>query len=562
MFDTVLWASDGRTDEPQVVRCVAELCERYRSQLWIVHVAQTGLPVSPPLLEAHGGEERTIAWLKSRTRALRVQGVDASLQVIRGVVGSPAPAIGQIAQTIDADLIVLHPHERRPVGSSGTAARLLEIAPCSLLLLGEQVNFVPRSASPKRPMVRRASPHRTHTERIEEQMPDRDADETVAERSERFEVVIAGGGVAGLEAAFALQDLAGERVRVRVVSVGTDFVYRPLAIGEPFNISHAAHTPLRQIVEQAGAELISDALVHVDVAARRAQLASGAELGYDALLVATGAVIDPVFEHATGFDDARSDQLLHGLVQDIEGGYTHRLAVLVPSPPPWPLPAYELALMASERAWDTQVDLEVTLVTPERAPLDVFGDRASRAVATLLRERRIEVISSAWCEVPDSRSVLIHPGGQRLAFDRIVALPALRGPDLGGLPHDADGFLPVDACGHVRGADRVWAAGDCTDLPIKQGGVSADFADIAAESIAATAGAHLRARTFVATVEGVLMTGGTARYMRARPAWPGDTGESVFEIVPRGAEPPKIRATYLGSHVLQGRDPALAPASV
>jgi hypothetical protein len=58
------------------------------------------------------------------------------------------------------------------------------------------------------------------------------------------------------------------------------------------------------------------------------------------------------------------------------------------------------------------------------------------------------------------------------------------------------------------------------------------------------------------------MTGGTARYMRARPAWPGDTGESVFEMVPRGAEPPKIRATYLGSRVLQGRDRALSPASV
>ena len=33
---------------------------------------------------------------------------------------------------------------------------------------------------------------------------------------------------------------------------------------------------------------------------------------------------------------------------------------------------------------------------------------------------------------------------------------------------------------------------------------------------------------FVPTVEGVLMTGSTARYLRARPAWPGDAGESVF----------------------------------
>jgi sulfide:quinone oxidoreductase len=274
--------------------------------------------------------------------------------------------------------------------------------------------------------------------------------------------------------------------------------------------------------------------------------------------VATGAIIDPVHEHATGLDDARIDELLHGLVQDIEQGYLHRLAVIIPSPPPWPLPAYELALMASQRAWDMQVDLEVTLVTPEPAPLDVFGPVASCALATLLGERQIKVITSAWSEVPGGRSVLIHPGRRELEFDRIVALPALRGPDLEGLPRDGDGFLPVDEYGQVRGVDRVWAAGDCTDVPIKQGGVSADLADVAAESIAATAGAHLRTRSFVPTIEGVLMTGGTARYLRARPAWPGDSGESMFEPVPRGAEPPKIQATYLGSHVLQGRDPALA----
>jgi sulfide:quinone oxidoreductase len=385
-----------------------------------------------------------------------------------------------------------------------------------------------------------------------------DAPDTAAERSGRFEVLIAGGGVAGMEAAFALQYLASDRVRVRVVSAGTDFVYRPLAIGEPFNRSHAAHIPVAELVAEAGAELISDALVGVDVTARRAQLASGAEIEYDALLVATGATIDPIRQHVTGIDDACIDQLLHGLVQDIEEGYLHRLAVIIPVPPPWPLPAYELALMASERAWEMQVELEVTLVTPERVPLELFGPAASRGLATLLGERRIELITSAWCEVPASQSVVIHPGGGELQFDRIVALPTLHGPELGGLPRDGAGFLPVDEYGHVRGADRVWAAGDCTDVPIKQGGVSAELADVAAESIAAIAGAHLHGRRFVPTVEGVLMTGGTARYLRARPAWPGDTGESVFEPVSRGSEPPKIRAHYLGSHVLQGHDRALA----
>src|SRR3984885_2130863 len=154
-----------------------------------------------------------------------------------------------------------------------------------------------------------------------------DAHDRAAERSGRFEVLIAGGGVAGLEAAFALQHLASDRVRVRVVSAGTDFVYRPLPTGEPFNRSHVAHIPLGELVAEAGAELISDALVGVDAMARRARLASGAEIDYDALLVATAATSDPVHEYVTGIDDACIDQLLHGLVQDIEEGYLHRLAV-------------------------------------------------------------------------------------------------------------------------------------------------------------------------------------------------------------------------------------------
>jgi sulfide:quinone oxidoreductase len=397
------------------------------------------------------------------------------------------------------------------------------------------------------------------TERIEEPMVDRDAYDAAAERSGRFEVLIAGGGVAGLEAAFALQHLAGDRVQVCVVSDGAEFVYRPLAIGEPFNRSHAAHMPLRELVAEAGAEMVTDTVVHVDANARRVQLASGAELDYDALLVATGTTIEPFDDYVTGIDDAQIDDLLHGLVQDIEEGYLQRLAVVIPSRPTWPLPAYELALMASERAWEAQVGLEVTVVTPESAPLELFGPVASRALTTLLAERRIEMVTSAQWEVPRSRTLLIQPSGWELSFDRIVALPALRGPDLGGLPHDDGGFLPVDEYGHVRGVDRVWAAGDCTDIPIKQGGVSAQLADVAAESIAAMAGAQLWRRMFVPAVEGVLMTGGTARYLRARPAWPGDLGESVFESVARGSEPPKIRARYLGSHVLQRRD--LAPAS-
>lgn len=136
LFNTVLWASDGRADDHPILDYVGELCEGYGCELRIVHVVPTMLPDPMPQFDGHGGEERAIAWLKARTRRLRLDGVDASLHVIRGVCGSPAPAIVEFAEAVDADLMVLHPHGRRPVDSLGTAARLLASSPCPLLLLG------------------------------------------------------------------------------------------------------------------------------------------------------------------------------------------------------------------------------------------------------------------------------------------------------------------------------------------------------------------------------------------------------------------------------------------
>ncbi len=52
-------------------------------------------------------------------------------------------------------------------------------------------------------------------------------------------VLIAGGGVAALEAAVALRELAGDRAEVAMYSPREDFVYRPFAVAEPYGASRA-----------------------------------------------------------------------------------------------------------------------------------------------------------------------------------------------------------------------------------------------------------------------------------------------------------------------------------
>jgi sulfide:quinone oxidoreductase len=367
--------------------------------------------------------------------------------------------------------------------------------------------------------------------------------------SGRLNVVIAGAGVAGLEAAVALRELAGDRVDIRLLAPTDEFVYRPMAVGEPFNLGSPERYPLSELAEHAGAELVQASVSEVDADRHLVLTSSGTELSYDVLLIALGTSMHRRYEHATSVDDTRMDELLHGLVQDVEEGYVHRLAFIVPVPIPWPLPIYELALMTAERAWDMQADMKVTIITPEATPLAVFGTNASRQVAQLLAKRGIEVITSAHCDIPKAKTVRVHPGDRTLDVDRVVALPELRGPAIPGLPHDSTGFLPVDGHGRVTGVQAVWAAGDCTDYPVKQGGIAAQQADAAAQSIAAWAGAEVAPKQFEPVVTGILLTGDEPMRLGA------DTCESSAPSALAGvighSQTPKIVARYLAPHLAE-----------
>ena len=102
-------------------------------------------------------------------------------------------------------------------------------------------------------------------------------------------VVIAGGGVAGVEALLALSALAEGLVDVELVSPTDEFVYRPLLVAEPFGAAEVLRIELERVAGDTGARHTKDALVSVDAGARTITTASGSTLGYDALLIAIGA---------------------------------------------------------------------------------------------------------------------------------------------------------------------------------------------------------------------------------------------------------------------------------
>jgi sulfide:quinone oxidoreductase len=363
-----------------------------------------------------------------------------------------------------------------------------------------------------------------------------------------MEILIAGGGVAGLEAALALHALAGERVRLTLVAPDADFTYRPLAVAEPFGLGHAHRVPLSQVAEEIGAELVIDAVVGVDDPGRQVRLRDGGTRAFEALLVAPGGRAVAGVEGATTWWPGGDPNVYGGLLRDIDEGYTKRLAIVVPPGAVWPLPVYELALMtAGEARAMGQDDLQVTVVTPESAPLSLFGDEASAAVADELRQAGIRLRTSVVARRKHGEFVL-EPTEERLDAQRVYAVPRILGPGIEGLPASEEGFIYATDDAAVEGCERTWAAGDAVVSPVKFGGLATHQARRAAAAIARLAGVADVPDPGEAVLHGRLLVGHRTRRLRGRgdaegaPLW-WPQGKVAGEYLPRwladhGVAPP------------------------
>ena len=229
---------------------------------------------------------------------------------------------------------------------------------------------------------------------------------------DRFRVVICGGGIAAVEGLLRLRTLAGDALDITLLAPNDELRYRPLAVDEPFAKRGVRRYPLRTIARRTGAEWLQDAAEWVDPQAQMVHTDDGEELPYDALLIAVGGRLVMPFDHVTVFDDAHADEGYHGLIQDVEGGYTRSVALIVPEGHAWLLPAYELALMTAERAASMgEEGLGISIVTPEPAPLAALGEAASSAVGELLERARVRVYPNARPTVPAAQHVLVGPDG-------------------------------------------------------------------------------------------------------------------------------------------------------
>jgi len=366
------------------------------------------------------------------------------------------------------------------------------------------------------------------------------------EKSDAFEVVIAGGGIAALEAMLALRALAGDRVGITLVAPNAEFHYRPLVVREPFTSAPTSGYKLSDIADRAGAHLVADRFKWLDPGARNLHTDHGLTLHYDAALLALGARAHPRFRDALTLDESRLGEQLAEFVDALDRGLVNSVALVVPSLPIWSLPAYELALMTANRAAAQGREVAVLLITPEDAPLAALGVNASAEVGRLLSEAGVTTITSANSQIREPGKIDLYPLRRSFSVDRIIALPELYAPAVPGVPTSAErGFVTVDQYGAVHGLKRVYAAGDLIDSPVKHAGLSADQADVVAGAIAALAGAPLQPRPLRPALHVLLLGAAEPLFIRSQTVGEHDTDVEIGKD-PLWDPAHRLHTDYLG----------------
>ncbi len=312
-------------------------------------------------------------------------------------------------------------------------------------------------------------------------------------------IVILGGGTGGTLVANRLRRMFSPMdAAITVVDQDDQHVYQPGLLFVPFGLSDAEdivrprHRQLRD-----GVCFCESAIDRVDLEASEVHLTNGATVGYEVLIVATGATLVPEeTEGLTGpgwmekvftFYTPEGATGLAPALATITGG---RVVVnVVDMPIKCPVAPLEFCFLADWyfRERGIRNDIELTYATP----LDGAFTKpvAAAHLGGLLAEKGIELVTEFNTgEVDGAAGRLIGYDGREIPFDLAVVVPLHAGAEyVGRSPGlgDALNFVPTDE--HTmqsKAAPNVFVIGDAANLPASKAGSVAHFAgEVLAENV-------------------------------------------------------------------------------
>ena len=116
----------------------------------------------------------------------------------------------------------------------------------------------------------------------------------LAGMTEKQRITILGAGFAGLETAFLLRAQLGEQAAITVVAERDAFTFRPNSIYVPFGADpDRLVVPLAKAFRRRQVDFVAGRVAGVDAAAREVVLDDDRRIGWDRLVIATGAGMRP-----------------------------------------------------------------------------------------------------------------------------------------------------------------------------------------------------------------------------------------------------------------------------
>lgn len=287
-------------------------------------------------------------------------------------------------------------------------------------------------------------------------------------------ILVLGGNFGGMTSAFELRRKLGSKAHVIVVSKQKEFVYIPSLIWVPFgrrtleDITFSGEETFRK----GGIEFVHDEVIRVEPENNIVRCASGRELAYDFLIVATGA--DLVWDSVPGLGPAK---FTHSIFTpgDAEATYA-AFQQFVKAPGPAVIGAvpgascmgagYEYLFNFDRhiRRHRIRDRVPITWVTPEPA-LGHFGIGGIRGgelmLKAFLKWQGIDYRANAAIKEVTADAVILE-SGERLPAAWKMLVPPFRGArvirESRGLG-DEKGFVPTDdSYRHVK-FPNVFAAG-------------------------------------------------------------------------------------------------------
>jgi len=373
----------------------------------------------------------------------------------------------------------------------------------------------------------------------------------------RPRVLVAGGGIASLELLLALRVQSGGELAITLLSAGAELTPSAMTVAEPFERGGAQTHDWGAITDELDVGLVLDRLVAVDTAERTAFTNGGRRIPYDVLVLATGARrVEPLAGALTFGMDAGGAERLRRVVADVGARRAASIAFALPWPSSWSLPLYELALLTAHELRERGCAAAVRIVTPEAHALELLGPAARHAVVPLLDALGVDVITRAQPRAVVAGGVRTDDGAN-IEADHVVTIADIVARPMAGLPTDRAGFVPVDLRGRVTGEPCVYAAGEVTAFPLRQGGLAAQQADVVAETIAARYAGGPEPAPFAPILRARLTTSGAPLYLQAGPS-----GQSLASHRAMWSPPEKVAGRYLAPYLATARPPLTAAAAL